>query len=224
MEKFTKFLKDVLTSTPKLLSMNRLIVISPHRIANFSSHAAYNTAAFSVAALLIVLCVNFMSPGETIGISVGILTLLVSIAFFSILGFFVNLAAPALVVDGDKTDAVERAAVSLANKWATYAVYCFFLTLAVYAIIYVTSQVIIGEDLFTYCQPADDKCLFVKGMTSPELFVCLSSAFLGTAIVYSLCGSSGKIQDGAKVVVPLFAVTCVAVGSLVYLLLFWAFV
>lgn len=223
-EKFTKFAEDFATSTPKLFVMSRLVKIGPSHMTSFTGHTAYNAAAFSVAAILVLLTVNYMSPAAPIDFSLSVVVAALTILFFSVVGFFVNLATPNAGTNsvGD----IEANAISLANKWATYSVFCFFITLFVYAIIYCTALKYFGEDIFTYCAFREDNlCLTLSFLSGhPEIGVVLFSSFVGTGVVYASCYRAQRIVDHPKVVASLFFFTATAIFVLAYLLLFVLFV
>ena len=143
MEVFTNFLKDVLKGFGSLHLLARIVRIGPQHMMSLSRHSATNMSALIVLAVLFVISINFYSPANPIGPVVGMIATLLSVVLIGVVGFFVNLGAPA---ERYFTDAEAGGrADNLANKWSTYLLLNLVIMIFVFIALNVISQLTVGD-------------------------------------------------------------------------------
>jgi hypothetical protein len=208
-----EFILGVIKGFGSLHTLARSVKIGPLHMPKIDMHSAKNGSAFLTIAGLLVVSINSFSTAGVVGVSVPLVSALLLLLFFGIVGIFINLAMPADEVFADD------AAASDANKWASFFAVNFLLQLAVYITINLISLAATSGDRTLVA------LLAIKGI-NPGLAGLLASVFssvAATTLMFYICGKAGKIIDERKSVLKLFVVTNVICTSIFYVLHFYLF-
>jgi hypothetical protein len=124
-------------SIPQVLTAVRITIVPPWKIADVPNHAAVNLGALSFVALLYLFVRVFTPPGAYGLTDVGVVAVLTS-AFLLLCGIVVNFFDPT-------TDAV-----MLSNRWSTFLIVNFMLSLFLMLLMLVAVPVFTNRNLIDW--------------------------------------------------------------------------
>jgi hypothetical protein len=214
----TKFLKDVISEAPKVVSLPRLVRIGPKHMKTFPAHTAYNTAAFSVTSIMLFLANRFVSPSEMIPLTASLLSSMLAIVFFLVIGFVVNLSAPGEL---GNIEVIEGNSVSESNKWARYLILNFIVLIGFYLVVSMGIWLVTeGEEsivslIVRYFSASSHLAAFLAVMIT---------AVVASAVVHTQFYFGKKVIDGAGPSAMCFFISALVTGGLFYIFNFRLFI
>lgn len=208
-------MSDIIKESIKIQRLISEMHITPNHISidSESEHLGLNLVAFTLSASMFGFIVNYATSSPPLTLIHSVLTSVVVVIFFGILGFIANAFTKKITINGKKTPST----MMVSNNWASYWIVLFFTSLFFYLIIYAFSYLIVGEDFVThyFLHYAEDNTKYIGFM---QFLMVAAGVLFAMAFIYFSCKSRLALKGNYRNILLAASVPLMALS--VYISLF----